>query len=96
MNRQNEWLVYLLECRDKTFYCGITNDLPKRLKAHWAGTGAKYTKSRRPFKLLGTIFVPDKSTAAKVEYLIKKQPKFVKLKIFQECQSYEELKKLAL
>ncbi|MGC9310544.1 MAG: GIY-YIG nuclease family protein [Candidatus Aenigmatarchaeota archaeon] len=93
---EKKWIVYLLGCRDRTFYCGITNDLPKRLEAHRAGTGAKYTKSRRPFTLLGEITVPDKSTAAKVEYLIKQQPKFVKLRIFRECRNYDEFLKLAI
>jgi putative endonuclease len=93
---EKTWVVYLLECRDKTFYCGITNNLPKRLEAHWAGIGAKYTKSRRPFKLLGTISVPDKSAAAKAEYSIKQLPKFAKLKLFQECRNYDEFLKLAI
>ena len=48
------WTVYLLECGDKTLYCGITNDLENRLKQH-AGElpgGAKYTRARRPLKVV--------------------------------------------
>ena len=43
--------TYILTCADGTLYCGWTNDLDKRLKAHNAGRGAKYTKSRRPVAL---------------------------------------------
>ena len=44
--------TYLLECADKTLYCGWTNDLEKRVKAHNSGLGAKYTKPRRPVALV--------------------------------------------
>ena len=44
--------TYLLECADHTLYCGWTNDLEKRVKAHNSGLGAKYTKPRRPVKLV--------------------------------------------
>ena len=46
------WVCYLLECADGTLYCGITNDLDKRLNAHNAGEGAKYTRSRLPVTLV--------------------------------------------
>ena len=65
------FFVYLLQCRDDSFYCGWTNDLEKRLKAHNAGTASKYTKSRRPVKLAYSENVKDKSSALKREYQIK-------------------------
>lgn len=43
--------TYILRCADGTLYTGWTNDLEKRLKSHNAGTGAKYTRSRRPVEL---------------------------------------------
>ena len=43
--------TYLLKCADDTLYCGWTNPLDKRLKAHNDGKGAKYTKARRPVSL---------------------------------------------
>ncbi len=46
------WLVYIVRCNDGSLYTGITNDLAARLKKHNAGTGAKYTRSRRPVKLV--------------------------------------------
>lgn len=42
------WLVYLLRCRDGSLYTGITNDLPRRLKAHAAGRASKYTVAGSP------------------------------------------------
>lgn len=44
--------TYILECADGTLYCGWTNDLEKRLKAHNSGKGAKYTRSRLPVALV--------------------------------------------
>ena len=44
--------TYLLECSDGTLYCGWTNDLEKRVNAHNSGRGAKYTKPRRPVRLV--------------------------------------------
>ena len=44
--------TYILRCADGTLYTGWTNDLEKRLAAHNAGTGAKYTRPRRPVTLV--------------------------------------------
>ncbi len=44
--------TYLLECADGTLYCGWTNDLDRRLAAHMRGTASKYTRSRRPVRLV--------------------------------------------
>lgn len=46
------WVVYILRCADGTLYTGITNDLPKRLAAHTAGRGARYTRGRGPFRVV--------------------------------------------
>ena len=70
----NQWVVYLVRCSDGSLYCGVTNDLDKRLEAHNAGTGAKYTKSRRPVKLVGTSQAMSKSDAFKLEYNVKRLP----------------------
>ena len=48
---QNNY-VYILKCHDNTYYTGWTTDLLRRLKKHNDGTGAKYTRSRRPVKLV--------------------------------------------
>ena len=66
------WLVYLLRCRDGSLYTGITNDLPKRLKAHAAGKASRYTRSRLPVTLAYTEPQASHSTALKREAAIKK------------------------
>ena len=48
------YTLYILRCGDGTLYTGITNDLPRRLYAHRAGTGAKYTRGRGPLSLVYT------------------------------------------
>lgn len=64
--------VYILQCNDNTYYTGWTNDLKKRIAAHNNGTGAKYTKARRPVSLIYYEEYSDKSTALKREYAIKR------------------------
>ena len=44
--------TYIVECSDGTLYTGWTNDIEKRLKAHNEGKGAKYTRCRKPVKLV--------------------------------------------
>ena len=66
------WYVYMLRCGDGTLYTGITDDVPKRLAAHRAGKGAKYTRGRGPLELAYTEELPDKSAALKREIEIKK------------------------
>ena len=44
--------AYILLCSDGTYYCGWTNSLQRRLAAHNAGKGARYTKTRRPVRLV--------------------------------------------
>lgn len=50
--KSGDFFVYILECKDGSFYTGYTPDLEKRLKTHNLGKGAKYTKARLPVKLI--------------------------------------------
>lgn len=81
MKSQNTtpWTCYLLQCADNTLYCGITNDLDKRLAAHNAGEGAKYTRGRGPVKLVYRETCADKPSALKREREIKGLPRAAKL-----------------
>lgn len=63
--------VYIVECSDHTYYTGWTTNLEQRIKAHNEGNGAKYTKARRPVKLIYVEELLDKSQALKREYAIK-------------------------
>ncbi len=69
------WVCYLLGCADGTLYCGITNDLGKRMAAHNAGEGAKYTRGRSPVQLVYVEPCADKSAALKREMQIKRLPR---------------------
>lgn len=73
------WCCYLLRCADDTLYCGITNDLDKRLAAHNAGEGAKYTRGRAPLRLVYQEACDDKSAALKREREIKSLTRAEKL-----------------
>jgi len=73
------WYCYLLRCADDTLYCGITNDLDKRLAAHNAGEGAKYTRGRSPLTLVYWESCADKSAALKREREIKSLTRAEKL-----------------
>ena len=66
------YFVYMLECADKTYYCGYATDLKKRLKAHNAGKGARYTRARLPVRLVFSEKFRKKSIALKREAEIKK------------------------
>jgi putative endonuclease len=62
---------YILECADGTFYTGWTTDPPRRERQHNAGRGAKYTRDRRPVKLVYVEELPDRTAAMKRELAIK-------------------------
>lgn len=64
--------AYLVHCSDGSYYAGWTNDLNKRVKAHNNGTGAKYTKARRPVELAYAEKFDTKSEAMKREAALKK------------------------
>ncbi|MFM7205672.1 MAG: GIY-YIG nuclease family protein [Planctomycetaceae bacterium] len=66
------WTVYLLRCSDGSLYTGITNDLPKRLKAHTAGKASGYTRSRLPVTVAYSEPMKSKSAALKREAAVKK------------------------
>lgn len=70
--RSSRWLVYILRCSDGSLYTGITNDLPKRVKAHAAGRGSKYTRSRLPVQPVHSEPQRSKSAALKREAAIKR------------------------
>ncbi|WP_295755571.1 GIY-YIG nuclease family protein [uncultured Holdemanella sp.] len=63
--------VYILECNDHTYYTGYTTDVENRLKMHNLGRGAKYTRARRPCRLVYSKACDSKSSAMKLEYKIK-------------------------
>lgn len=79
-----KYVVYILRCGDGTLYTGITNDLPRRLKTHNAGRGAKYTRARLPVELAYAEEVPDKPAALRRELAIKAMTREQKLKLIEQ------------
>lgn len=67
------YYVYIVECVDKTYYTGLTKNLDSRIKKHnFSKLGAKYTRSRRPVKLIYSEKMRSKGKALKREFEIKK------------------------
>ncbi len=76
------YYVYIIKCNDDSLYCGITVDLDRRVKEHnESSKGAKYTRSRRPVKLVWSKLVGNRSEASKEECRIKKLSRLEKLKL---------------
>lgn len=65
------YYTYIVRCADGTLYTGWTADIKKRLAAHNAGKGAKYTKSRRPVQLVWSQAFSTKHEAMHWEWQIK-------------------------
>lgn len=83
--------TYILTCGDGTFYCGWTNDLDKRLKAHNAGKGAKYTRVRRPVVLSYYEEFETKEEAMSREYAIKQLPRKKKEELLKKATLCDKL-----
>lgn len=84
------YYTYILRCRDGSLYTGWTTDISKRLHAHNAGTGAKYTRSRRPVELVYLETLPSKEAALRREAAIKRLPRSGKLRLVQQANSGKE------
>ena len=69
------WYVYIIKCRDGTFYTGITTDVERRIGDHNMGKGAKYTRGRGPVRLIYQCGMKSRAEASKEEYRIKQLSK---------------------
>jgi len=78
------WYVYLVVCSDGTYYCGASNNVPKRVKTHNRGKGARYTRTRRPVELLCTSPPMEKGAALSFERKVKKAKRRYKPQIVRE------------
>ena len=77
------WYLYLVECADGTLYAGITTGVERRVVAHNAGKGARYTRSRLPVVLAASSRVGTKSQALRAEFAIKRLPREKKIEAVQ-------------
>jgi putative endonuclease len=76
------WYLYVVECGDGSLYCGIAKDVTDRVITHNRGKGAKYTRARRPVRLLQCTEVSEnKGAALRAEYRFKKLRRKKKLEV---------------
>jgi len=75
--------VYILKCKDNTFYTGYTKNIKERVKVHNSGKGAKYTRSRLPVKLIYSESFKTIKEAYKRELAIKKLSRESKKKLIK-------------
>jgi putative endonuclease len=80
----NEHYFYVLQCVDGSYYAGYTNNLKKRLAAHNAGKGAKYTRAKGPVEMIHHECFDSKTAAMKAEYAFKQLSKPQKIRYIAE------------
>jgi putative endonuclease len=66
------WFLYLLECADGSVYTGIATDVAARFAQHANGTGARYTRSRKPVQVLASFELTGRAEASSAEYWVKR------------------------
>lgn len=77
------WHVYIVRCADDSLYTGMAKDVVTRVEMHNEGTGAKYTRSRRPVTLLYVEAVGEQTCAMKRERQIKSMATATKLRLIE-------------
>lgn len=80
---EKQWYLYILECRDGTLYTGVTDDVPRRVAAHNAGKGAKYTRGRGPVTLRYQVCCGTRGDALRQECHVKALTRVEKLKLIE-------------
>ncbi|MBI4549690.1 MAG: GIY-YIG nuclease family protein [Candidatus Omnitrophica bacterium] len=65
------WTLYILECNDRSFYTGVTNNLDRRLKAHGSGRASRFTRTRLPVRLVYSESCPGRTEALVRECAVK-------------------------
>jgi predicted GNAT superfamily acetyltransferase len=88
LKRPPAWKLYILETGDGSLYTGVTTDLTRRLKEHNAGRGARYTKSRRPVKLLAAWETFGQGEALRLEVKLKRLPRPRKMQIIADGSDF--------
>jgi len=79
----SDWSLYILECKDGSLYTGVTTDLERRLRKHNQGAGSKYTRTRRPVKLVYNELIGNELLAKKREIEVKKLSRQNKLRLIK-------------
>ncbi|WP_159838097.1 GIY-YIG nuclease family protein [Burkholderia sp. 8Y] len=66
------WFLYLIECDDGSLYTGIATDVEARFTAHASGKGARYTRARKPLRVMASFELAGRSEASRAEYWVKR------------------------
>ena len=85
------WFLYLLECSDGSVYTGIAIDVQARFDKHVNGTGARYTRSRKPLQVLASFELADRSSASRAEYFVKRLPALEKRALAAGARTLESV-----
>ena len=83
--------VYLVRCADGSLYCGWTNDLERRVRTHNAGQGARYTRARRPVKLVWWEEHDSREEAMSREWHIKQMTRAEKERLIRGEEEQGEI-----
>jgi len=86
-------VIYILQCADGTFYTGWTMDLARRLRVHNSGCGARYTRGRRPVRLVYREEQPTRSAAQRREAAIRRLSRTDKLKLIERADQTSSVKR---
>ena len=79
------WFLYVVHCSDGTLYTGVTTDIGRRIREHNTGNrGAKYTKARRPVRLIYQVGFENRSTVQRAEHKFKKLTRKQKNEVINE------------
>jgi putative endonuclease len=87
---RESWVTYLLLCADGKIYCGVTNDMEKRLEAHNRGIASRFTRARLPVTLLATSRSMGKAESFRLESRIKRLPRDRKLEVLTSAHPGEQ------
>lgn len=86
----DNWVVYLVQCDDETFYCGISNRPAQRFATHQSGKGARYTRMHGAKEMRIIACCLNQSSALKMEYAVKKRTRSEKQLLWQNAQKLFE------
>ena len=78
------FFCYIVECADSTYYTGWSSDPQRRVQQHNKGTGARYTRGRRPVRLIYVESLPDRNSAMQREIQIKRMGRQAKEKLVKQ------------
>lgn len=81
--RKETWFIYVLRCKDDTFYTGVTKDIDRRLKMHNNGKASRYTRTRRPVALIYQEKARGRAKALVRECAIKAMSRKIKEKLIK-------------